>query len=85
MTLKDRLEQLKSRMYRVAHHTVEPTGDTCCPHCGHELEHIDSFSSYGVKIGNIYKCPSVFCESEVFGYHFFDEKGNLDLKEGYPF
>jgi hypothetical protein len=88
--LKEKLDKIKSFLYKLQHHVVEPQGSNPCPYCGHELDYHDSFGRFlghqdGKRVGNIYKCPNEHCESEVFNYYFYDYvTGDLDLYEGYP-
>lgn len=83
-TLKERLEPIKSLIYSIVHHTVDPEGENCCPYCGHELEEHDSLWQKNKKIGEIYKCPNEYCESEAFNYYFYTTDDCSYLREGYP-
>ena len=90
MELKDRLNKIERKIYKIQHNCVEPDSSISCPYCGHELLHWDTYGRFygsasgevGKKDGDIYRCCNEYCE--YFNSTFYTCGDSDELQEGFP-
>ena len=87
MELKDRLNNIKQKLYKIQHNCVEQNSSTSCPYCGHELLHWDTYGRLmahqdGKKLGDIYRCDNEYCE--CFNSTFYTCGDSEEIQEGFP-